>query len=130
MRPNLTSVAKLYLVLFSFINLYHVASLLSFNETMVNAPPYLSFLGWHIILSLVYGAFPISTVLTDNEKSYIILTGVSLMGVLIEASNVFTGVTNLPFMYALLNSLAAILSLHLAVEKVAIKIAAEILDLE
>jgi len=130
MRPNLTSLAKLYLVFFGFINLFHVASLLSFNETMANAPPYLNFLGWHIILSLVYGVFPIITVLIDNEKSYIVLTAVSLIGVLIEALNVFTWVTNLSFMYAFLNSLAAILSSYLAVENVAIKIAAEILDLE
>jgi hypothetical protein len=97
---------------------------------MVSAPPYLSFSWWHIILSLVYGVLPIIAVLIGNKKTFLIVTGVSLIGILMEAFKVFIWVTDLRFMFALLNSLAAVLSLHLAVENVAIKIATQIFSLE
>ena len=130
MRSSLISLAKVYLVLFGLINLNQVISLLGFYETLTSAPPYLSFVGWHIILFLVYGVLPIITVIINNDKSWLIVTGVSLIGVLIEAVNVFTWITNLSFIFALLNSLAVFLSLHLAIENVAVEIAAEILSLE
>lgn len=86
MKLNLTSLAKVYIGFFGLIHFSHVISLLGLNETMVNAPPFLTFWWWHAILFLVYGVLPIITVLIDNEKSYLIVTGVSLVGILTEAS--------------------------------------------
>ena len=130
MRPKFISLAKGYLMFFGLINLYHLVSVLGFNETLVSAPLYFNLLGWNILLSLVYGMFPIITVLKDNEKSYLILTGVSLIRILLDALNVFTWVTNLVFIFVLLNSFSAILSLYIAVENSSIRIAAEFLAIE
>ena len=132
MKLNLISLAKIYILVFGFLHFGHVISflgILGINETMVNAPPYLTFWWWHVILFLVYGVLPIITVSIDNEKSYLILTGVSLVGILVEAFRVFTWAMDFYFILALLDSLAAILSIILAVEKVASEASAEILSL-
>lgn len=132
MKLNFISLAKVYIVFFGFIHFSHVISflgILGINETMVSAPPFLTFWLWHVILFIVYGMLPIITVSIDNEKSYLILTGVSLVGILVEAFRVFTWAMDFYFILALLDSLAAILSLILAVEKVASEASAEILSL-
>lgn len=130
MKPNTISLAKVYLVLFGLIHFYHVFSIIGIHETIVSAPSYLSFWWWHIILLLVYGVLPIISVLIGNEKSCLIVTGVSLVGLLMETFGTFTWITNFHFTFALLDSLAVILSLFLAVENVALEVAAEILSLE
>ena len=132
MKLNFISLAKVYIVFFGFIHFSHVISflgILGINETMVSAPLFLTFWLWHVILFIVYGVLPIITVSIDNEKSYLILTGVSLVGILVEAFRVFTWAMDFYFILALLDSLAAILSIILAVEKVASEASAEILSL-
>jgi len=133
MKLNFISLAKVYIVFFGFIHFSHVISflgILGINETMVSAPLFLTFWLWHVILFIVYGVLPIITVSIDNEKSYLILTGVSLVGILVEAFRVFTWAMDFYFILALLDSLAAILSIILAVEKVASEASAEILSLK
>ena len=130
MKPNVISFAKVYLVLFGLIHFYHIFSIMGIYETIVSAPSYLSFWWWHIILLLVYGVLPIISMLMDNEKSCLIVTGVSMVGILMETSRTFMWITNFHFTFTLLNSLAVILSLFLAVENVSFKVAAERLSLE
>ena len=130
MRLNVIALAKMYLVLSGLINLNQVISLLGVYETLTSAPPYLSFMGWHLLFSLGYGILPIITVLLDHKKSWLLLVGVFLLGVLLAALNVVTWVPNFHVMFAVLNSLAAVFAFHLAVENVGLEVATEILSLE
>jgi len=129
MKLNRVLLAKLYIFLFSLTHLDNVVSLLGINENIASAPPYLSFWGWHIVLFLVYLVFPILTVLVDNYALYTIVTGVSMVGILVRAFIVFTWVTGLYLMLVPLYALAAVLSLILAVENVASRASGEILSL-
>lgn len=129
MKPNLVLLAKLYIFLFSLTHLDNVISLLGINENIAGAPPYLSFWGWHILLFLVYLVFPILSVLVDNYALYTMVTGVSLVGILVRAFKVFTWVTDFYLMLVPLYALAAALSLILAVENVASRVSAEVLSL-
>jgi hypothetical protein len=112
MKFNLLTIAKAYLLLVSLINFNHVISMLGLTETLVNAPSYLSVWWWHVILVLVYGMLPLGAVLVNNEKSFLLVSGVFIAGVLTE------------------DALAAAFSLVLAVENVSIKVAAERISLE
>jgi len=60
---------------------------------------------------------------------YTIVTGVSMVGILVRAFIVFTWVTGLYLMLVPLYALAAVLSLILAVENVASRASGEILSL-
>jgi hypothetical protein len=130
MKLNLILLAKLYVFLFGLIHLDNVVSLLGINESIVSAPPYLSLYWWHVVLFLVYLVFPILTVLVDKYTLYTIVTGLSLVGVLVRALRVFTWVTDFYLMLVPLYALAAVLSLILAVENVASRVSGEILSLE
>lgn len=104
--------------------------MLGLTETIVNAPSYLSVWWWHVILFLVYGMLPLGAVLVNNEKSWLIVTGVFIAGVLTESFGVFTMVVDVRLVFLLLDTLAAALSLSLAVENASLKVAAERLSLE
>jgi len=130
MKSNLTTISKAYLLLVSLINFNHVISMLGLTETLVSAPSYLSVWWWHVILFLVYGMLPLSAVLVNNEKSCLIVTGVFIAGVLTESFGVFTMVVDVRLVFLLLDTLAAVFSLVLAVENVSLKVAAERLSLE
>ena len=130
MKFNLPTVAKAYLLLVSLINFNHVISMLGFTETLVSAPPYLSFWWWHVILVLVYGILPLGAVLVNNEKSFLVVTGVFIAGILMESLAVFTMIVDAHLVFLLLDTLAVALSLVLAVENASIKLAAERLSLE
>jgi len=129
MKLNLILLAKLYVFLFGLIHLGNVVSLLGINENMVSAPPYLSFWWWHLVLFLVYLVFPILTVCVDNYALYTMVTGASLVGILVRVFGVFTWITDLRFVLVPLYALAALLSLILAVENVASRVSGEILSL-
>lgn len=130
MKSNLTTISKAYLLLVSLINFNHVISMLGIAETLVNAPSYLSVWWWHAILFFVFGILPLTAVLVNNEKSYLIVTGVYIAGILTESLGVFTMVVDARFVILLLDVLAVVFSLVLAVENVSIKVAAERLSLE
>jgi hypothetical protein len=104
--------------------------MLGLTETLVNAPSYLSVWWWHVILFLVYGMLPLGAVLVDNEKFCLIVTGVYITGILMESFGVFTMVVDTRLVFLLLDTLAVVFSLVLAVENVSIKVAAERLSLE
>jgi len=129
MKLNFISLAKVYTVFFGLIYFSHILSLLGINETIAGAPPHFSIWWWHLILFLIYGVFPIITVLIDNEKSYLMVAGFSLVGIFVEAFKVFTRITDFYFIFALVDIFAFVLSLYLAVENVASKVSAEILSL-
>jgi hypothetical protein len=130
MKFNLPTVSKAYLLLVSLINFNHVISMLGFTESLVSAPPYLSLWWWHVILVLVYGILPIGAVLVNNEKSFLVVTGVFIAGILMESFSVFTMVVDTRLVFLLLDTLAVALSLVLAVEHASIKLAAERLSFE
>jgi succinate-acetate transporter protein len=130
MKLNLPTVSKAYLLLVSLINFNHVISMLGLTETLVNAPPYLSFWWWHVILVLVYGMLPISAVLVNNEKSFLIVTGVFIAGIFTESFGVFTMIVDARLIFLLLDTLAVAFSLVLAVENASLKMAAERLSFE
>ncbi|MCZ2808241.1 MAG: hypothetical protein O2V44_02685 [Candidatus Bathyarchaeota archaeon] len=130
MKFNLPTVAKAYLLLVSLINFNHVISVLGLTETLVSAPSHLSLWWWHVILVLVYGMLPLGAVLVNNEKCCLIVTGVFIAGILTESFGVFTMIVDLRLVFLLLDTLAAALSLLLAVENMSIKLAAERLSLE
>jgi hypothetical protein len=131
MKLRSSSIAEAYLVVFGLIGFSHVISLFGFVETIVSAPPFLSVWWWHVTLLLVYGVLPIATVLMDSKQSWlVVVTGASLIRISVEALGVFTWITNFHFLFVLLNALAAVLSLKLAVEKVSVEVAAEMLCLE
>ena len=130
MNLKLVTLARVYLVLFGLINLCQVCPLLGFYKTLISVPPYLSFVGWYLLFSSVYGLLPILSALVDYKKSWLVLASVFLVGLLLTASNVIMWVSNFHVMFTLLTSLAAIFAFHLAMENVALDIAAEILSLE
>jgi hypothetical protein len=130
MKFNLPTIFKAYLLLVSLINFNHVISILGFTETLVNAPPHLNFWWWHVILVLVYGILPLSSVLINNEKSFLVVTGVFIVGILTESFGIFTMIVDARLVFLLLDTLAVALSLALAVENASIKIAAERLSFE
>jgi hypothetical protein len=130
MKFNLPTIFKAYLLLVSLINFNHVISILGFTETLVNAPPHLNFWWWHVILVLVYGILPLSSVLINNEKSFLVVTGVFIAGILTESFGIFTMIVDARLVFLLLDTLAVALSLALAVENASIKIAAERLSFE
>lgn len=130
MKSNLTRISKAYLLLVSLINFNHVISMLGLTETLVNAPPYLNVWWWHVILFLVYGMLPLGAVLVNNEKFFLIVTGVYIAGILTESFGVFTMVVDVRLVFLLLDTLAVVFSLVLAVENVSIKVAAERLSFE
>ena len=130
MKFNVTTVSKVYLMVFGVINFSHLASLLGIHETLTHAPSYLSFWWWHAILFLAYGVLPLSAVLIDHEISCLLVTSVSLVGILVESFRVLSMIEGLHFVFLFLYSLAAALSLSVAVENVSIKVAAERLSLE
>jgi len=130
MKFNLLTIAKAYLLLVSLINFNHVISMLGLTETLVHVPPHLSVWWWHVILVLVYGMLPLGAVLINNEKSCLIVTGVFIAGILTESFGVFTMIVDLRLVFLLLDTLAAALSLLLAVDIMSIKVAAERLSFE
>jgi hypothetical protein len=73
---------------------------------------------------------PLAAVLVNNEKSFLIATGVFIAGILTESFGVYTMIVDLRLVFLLLDTLAVALSLVLAVENVSIKVAAERLSLE
>jgi hypothetical protein len=129
MRLDLISLAKIYILFFGLVHFSHIISMLGINEIIISAPPYLTFWWWHLLLLVVYGVVPIIAVLTDNEKSCLVVAGISLIGMFMGAFQVLTMTMSLHFIFAFLNSLAAVFSLLLAVEIVALKVSAEILSL-
>jgi hypothetical protein len=130
MKLNLILSAKLYVFLFGLIHLDNVISLLGINENIASAPPYLSFWGWHIVLLLAYLVFPVLTVLVGNYVLYGIVTGLSVVGILVRVLRVFTWVTDFYLILVPVYALAAVLSLVLAVENVASRVSGEILSLK
>lgn len=130
MKLNFTTFSKVYLIVFSVINFSHLTSLLGLQETLVPAPPSLSFWWWHAILLLAYGVVPLSAVLIDHEISCLLVTGVSLVGILLVSFRVLSLVVGLHVVFLFLYTLAAALSLSLAVETVSLKVAAERLSLD
>ncbi|MEE8322558.1 MAG: hypothetical protein V3R57_02910 [Candidatus Bathyarchaeia archaeon] len=130
MKSNLTTISKAYLLLVTLFNFNHVISMLGLTETIVNAPSYLSVWWWHAILFIVYGMLPLAAVLVNNEKSCLIVTGVYIAGIFMESLGVFTMIVDARLVILLLDFLAVVFSLVLAVENVSIKVAAERLSLE
>ena len=130
MKLNTTTIAKAFLLSFGFIHFDHVLALIGINETMASAPSYLPFSAWHGLFFLVYGVLPIVTVLVNDEKAFVMVAGVALIGVLIEALGVFTWINEFHVVYTLLNFVAIAVATMLAANKVALKVAAEILSLE
>ncbi len=130
MKVNVTTISKVYLIVFGVINFSHLASLLGIHEILAHAPPYLSFWWWHVLLFMAYGVLPLSAVLIDHEVSCLLVTSVSLVGIVVESFCVISMLGGLHFVFLLLYSLAAALSLSVAVENVSIKVAAERLSLE
>jgi len=129
MRFNLVTLAKIYIFSFGLFHFTHIIPLLGVNEIIIRAPHYLTLWWWHLTILLVYGAVPIISALTENEKLSLVVTGAALIGVYIGASGVLTMTMSLHYIFALLSSLAAIFSLLLAAEKVALEVSAEILSL-
>jgi len=127
--PNLKPLAKFYIVFFGLAHFFHLISLMGVNETIVSAPSFLSFWWWHAILFIAYGVLPITMVSVDNETSFLVVTGVSLVEIFAEAFRVFTLIVDFHFILILMASTAVIVSLNLAVENVASKAAAKILSL-
>lgn len=130
MKLNSTTLSKIYMIVFGLLNFSHLTSLLGIHETLAHAPPYLSFWWWHAILFLAYGVLPLSAVLIDHEVSSLLVTGVALVGILVESFRVLSMQGGLHFVFLFLYSLAAALSLSGAVKTVSIKAAAERLSLE
>lgn len=127
MKLNLVLLAKLYVLLFGLINLDNIVSLLGINESMVSAPPYLSFWWWHVVFFLFYVVFPILTVCVDNYGLYTMVAGISLFGALVRVLGLFTWMMDLQFLLVPFYGLAAILSLILAVENAASEVSSQIL---
>ena len=127
MKLNLALLAKLYIFLFSLVHLDNIVSLLGINESMVSAPPYLSFWWWHVVFFLVYVVFPILTVCVDSYALYTMAAGVSLVGVLVRVLGVITWMMELQFSLVPFYVLAAFLSLILAVGNAAQEVSSQIL---
>lgn len=130
MKLNFASMARLYILFFGLIHFHHLISLLGIYETLVSAPSSLSLWWWHLILFLGYGFYPLVTLVRNNERFLIMLTGVAGIGILLELFKVFTLVKDFGLIFILLNSVTVIFSLSLAVEDVSIQVAAEILSYE
>jgi len=130
MRFDLISLAKIYLLFFGLVHFSHIIPMLGIGETLTNAPPHLTFWWWHLLLLVVYGVAPILAVFMESEKSCLVVTAFSIVGIFTGAFQVFTMAMSLHFIFALLSFLAAVFSLLLAVEIVALKVTAEILSLE
>jgi hypothetical protein len=130
MKVNFTTVSKVFLIGFAVSNFSHLLSLLGIHETLVHAPSYLSFWWWHAILFLAYAVLPLSAVLIGHAVFCLLVTSVSLVGILIASFRVLSMLEGLHFVFLFLYSFAAILSLSLAVENVSLKVAAERLSLE
>jgi hypothetical protein len=86
-------------------------------------------LWWYAVLSFAFVIVPVITVLIDNYALYVTVAGVSLVRILVESFTLFSWATNVYFMFVPLYAMATVLSLFLAMEKVASKISAEILSL-
>ena len=130
MKLNTISLAKVSLFFFGFIHFDHARSLIGIYETMTSAPSYLMFNVWHGLFFLLYGVLLIGTVLINNEKAFLMVAGVALIGVLIEAIGILTWISGFHVVYVLLNVVTAVVATMLAANKVALKVATEILNLE
>lgn len=129
MKFNLPTVAKGYLLGVGLLNFHHGLSVLGLTETLVTAPPHLSVWWWHVLLFLGYGLMPLGAVFINNEKFCVLVTSVFIAGMLTESFGVFTMIVN-GLLFLSLDTLAAALSLVLAVEHTSMKVAAERLSLE
>ena len=129
MKLNLPTVAKVYLLVVGLLNFHHGLSMLGLAETLVTAPPHLSVWWWHVLLFLGYGLMPLGAVFLNNEKICVVVTSVFIAGMFTESFGVFTMIVNGLILLSL-DTLAAALSLMLAVEHTSMKVAAERLSLE
>jgi hypothetical protein len=86
MKVNFTTVSKVFLIGFAVSNFSHLLSLLDIHETLVHAPSYLSFWWWHAILFLAYAVLPLSAVLIGHAVFCLLVTSVSLVGILLNVS--------------------------------------------
>lgn len=129
MKYNLSTVAKGYLLGIGFLNIHHGFSALGFTETLVAAPPYLGVGWWHVLLFLGYSLLPLTAVFVNNEKLCVLVTSVFIAGMLMAAFGVFTTIVN-GLLILSLDTVAAALTLGLAVERAAMKVAAERLSYE
>jgi len=102
--------AKIYLIFFGVYHLSHILSLLSLYEFMTDAPHFLSFWEWHLILLLVYGIMPIIAVLINHPVLLVFVTLTCLVGFFIEVFKVFEWITDGYYLLASLDLLASLSS--------------------
>lgn len=130
MIANVFTVSKIYVLCYSLIKLSYATSVLSIKGTPVSTPLHLSVWWWHIILVLGYIVVPVTSLIINNEKSWLTVTGVSIIGIIMESLRGFTPIVDFPSTFILLDSFVAILSLVLAVDIAALKAAAARLSME
>jgi hypothetical protein len=128
-KLDLATLSRLYILCLGLTNYSHVFSLFGFLSEN-NASSYPNPLWWYAVLSFTFVIIPVITALIDNYALYVAVAGVSLVRILVESFTLFSWATHVYFMFVPLYAMATVLSLFLAMEKVASKISAEILSLE
>jgi hypothetical protein len=123
-------VSKLYVLGYSLIKLSYALTILGGNGLSAGTPPLFSVWWLHIILTLCCVIIPITSLLVNNEKSWLMVTGVVSIGLSMELLRGLTQSVCFPVAVIVLDAIAAILSLRLAVENVALQVAATRLNME
>ncbi len=130
MSPKIETLGKSYLIFFGLFHSLHLGSLSGVIESLIDAPPFFSLSSWHLILFVTYMALPIFSVFIDNFFLYFIVAGASIVRVLIDVLGVFIWISNLHILFFLLNLLAALFCMVLALDDVVLKVSAEILSFQ
>jgi hypothetical protein len=115
---------------YTLINISYATSVQGINRTPVDVTPNLSVWWWHIIYVLGYIIVPITALMINNEKSWLTVMGASIIGIIMTALRGFTLIVDFPLTFILLDSVAAILSLVIAVDIASLKAAAARLSVE
>jgi hypothetical protein len=122
------TIAKIYLILLAFANSIDMLGTIGNYQPFSNFSSNLSFWTWNIISFAVFLILPILIISIDDYASYVILSGIYFVRILLE---LFTFImwTNLHLIYIPLYTLATAICLAFAANKVSLEVASKILSL-
>jgi hypothetical protein len=119
--------SKTYLVLLAFANSVAILGILGVNEPIFTNP--LGFWSWNLVSVAIFLILPILIVARDSYVLYLILSGVYLFRILLESFAFIMWTSSLNLIYISLYSLAVLICLGFAANKVSFEIAGKILSL-
>lgn len=124
---SIGAIAKTYLVLLAFANSVAVLGILGINEPVF--PETLNFWPWNLVSVAMFLILPILIVSRDNYILFLVLSGVYFIKVLLESFAFISWTSSLNLIYVPLYSLAVLICLGFAANKVSLEIAGKILSL-